>query len=201
MARTKAKDHNEKRDHILKTAAQVFATEGLARASMSQVAKACGISKANIYHYYDSKDDLLFDILDSYLKSLRDQIVAVPVNADDPVEELKSMLGTILIAYQGMDAEHKIQTEGISLLPEDQQNILKGHQREMVQRLNRILLSVEPEILEKDRGMLHATTMSVFGMINWYYMWNKTADKEARLKYANLVAKLTVNGVRGLDDM
>ena len=55
MARPIAKDHSEKRAHILRIAARVFADGGIARASMAQVAEACGISKANIYHYYDSQ--------------------------------------------------------------------------------------------------------------------------------------------------
>ncbi len=198
MARTIAKDYNEKRDHILKTAAQVFAQEGLARASMSQVAKTCGISKANIYHYYNSKDALLFDILDSYLKTLRDQICGASHVTDDPVEKLKHILTIILVAYQGMDAEHKIQTEGIALLPDAQQAVLKGYQRQMVQHLSQILLSIAPSVLSEDRAKLHAATMSVFGMINWYYMWNKDADEGARSDYAELVAKMTVHGVQGL---
>ncbi|MEX0280477.1 MAG: TetR/AcrR family transcriptional regulator, partial [Arenibacterium sp.] len=77
MARTIAKDYSEKRAHILKTAARVFAEQGFARASMAQIAQECGISKANIYHYYSSKDALLFDILDSYLATLRDRLAAV----------------------------------------------------------------------------------------------------------------------------
>ena len=77
MSRPIAKDHDEKRAHILKIAARVFADQGFARASMSQVAKDCGISKANIYHYYSSKDALLFDILDTYLSALRDRIIGL----------------------------------------------------------------------------------------------------------------------------
>ena len=52
MVRTIAKDYDDKRRHILTVAAEVFAREGIARASMNEVARACGISKANIYHYY-----------------------------------------------------------------------------------------------------------------------------------------------------
>ena len=65
MARTITKDYGEKRLIILKAAAEVFAKEGIARASMSEVAKTCGVSKVNIYHYYVSKDALLFDIPDN----------------------------------------------------------------------------------------------------------------------------------------
>ncbi len=198
MARTIAKDHGAKRDHILKTAAQVFADEGLSRASMAQVAKACGISKANIYHYYSSKDALLFDILDSYLRTLRDQTCETTPVSTDAIERLTNILTVILIAYKGMDAEHKIQTEGIALLPLEQQKILKGHQRDMVTHLSDILLTIAPEILQDDRAKLLGATMSVFGMINWFYMWNKDADEAARADYAELVAKLTINGVQGL---
>ena len=74
MARTIAKDHDQKRGQILKSAAKVFAEQGFDRASMTQLARECGTSKANIYHYYDSKDAILFDILDCYLSELRDRI-------------------------------------------------------------------------------------------------------------------------------
>ncbi|MGB7317185.1 MAG: helix-turn-helix domain-containing protein, partial [Planktotalea sp.] len=84
MPRPIAKDHAEKRLHILKEAARVFAEEGIARASMAQVAVAAGVSKANIYHYYDSKHALLFDILDSYLCALRDRLAGLDLNALTP---------------------------------------------------------------------------------------------------------------------
>ena len=74
MARTQAKDHGAKREAILEAAARVFASEGFDRASMAALAHDAGISKANIYHYYDSKDALLFDLLDSHLKELRDRL-------------------------------------------------------------------------------------------------------------------------------
>ncbi|MCP3969761.1 MAG: hypothetical protein GY717_05500 [Rhodobacteraceae bacterium] len=52
----------------------MFAGEWLACASMNRVAQVCGISKANKYHYYDSEDAILVDLLDSYLINRRDQI-------------------------------------------------------------------------------------------------------------------------------
>ena len=77
MARTIAIDHDVKREQILQAAAEVFAKSGFHGASMSQVAKACGLSKPAIYHYYDGKEAVLFDLLDRYLQQLRDRIVAV----------------------------------------------------------------------------------------------------------------------------
>ena len=140
MVRTIAKDYDAKRDKILIAAARVFAQRGVAGASMAEVAKACGISKGNIYHYYDSKLAILFDILDSYLCRLRDRIIAVELNHNNAQASLERLCVAILDAYQGMDREHKIQTEGIPLLPEDQQTILKGYQRDMVRHLEEFLI-------------------------------------------------------------
>lgn len=198
LARSIAKDHDQKRQHILKASARVFAEEGIARASMVQVARACGISKANIYHYYDSKDALLFDILDTYLSALRDRLLATVSDDTEPEDHLNAFVSEVLLAYLRMDAEHKIQSEGIPLLPEDQQVILKSYQRDIVRALNGTLAEIAPQSFEHDKSSLRATTMSIFGMLNWYAMWNKDADQTARSNYARLVCDMVVHGVRGL---
>ncbi len=198
MSRPIAKDHDEKRQHILKVAARVFADQGFARASMSQVAKDCGISKANIYHYYSSKDALLFDILDTYLCALRDRILGLDLADLAPCDQLGRIVIETLRAYEGMDHEHKIQTEGIPLLPDDQQKTLKAYQRDLVMQMSGVVAAIAPKVFDDDPQKLRSTAMSIFGMLNWFYMWNSPADHEAREDYAKLVTRLTLTGVRGL---
>jgi AcrR family transcriptional regulator len=70
MPRGLARDHAAKRDALRRGAAAHFARNGYERASMASVAAACGVSKALIYHYYDSKEALLFDLLHEHLSSL-----------------------------------------------------------------------------------------------------------------------------------
>ncbi len=50
---------------------------------MSQLAIECGVSKALIYHYYQSKEVLLYDIIFTHLKDLVDAVDAVK-QIDDP---------------------------------------------------------------------------------------------------------------------
>ena len=64
MARTRAKDYDEKRAAILHAAARIFAEGGFDRTSMATLAAECGVSKALLYHYYASKEALLHDIYD-----------------------------------------------------------------------------------------------------------------------------------------
>jgi AcrR family transcriptional regulator len=198
VARPIAKDHDEKRAQILNVAARVFAAEGFDRASMNQIARACGISKANIYHYYAGKEVLLFDLLDDYLRSLRDRVCVPPAPGDRVEDRLLATVRAVLRAYQGADDHHRVQISSLSALSEDRQSILRAYQREMVTHLSAILSAAAPERLSGDRKKLRAATMSVFGMLNWYYMWNADAGPEAREDYAQLVTNLTLAGLRGL---
>jgi hypothetical protein len=68
----------------------------------------------------------------------------------------------------------------------------------MVNRLSDILKALAPEKFDDDKAKLRAATMSVFGMLNWYYMWNSGAGTKAREDYADMVSNLTLSGLNGL---
>ena len=198
MARTIAKDFGEKRDNILKTAAKIFADEGYDRASVNQVAKACDISKATIYHYYSSKEDILFAILENYLRNLRDRICELSLDGLSPPERLQATISEILLAYEGADNEHKIQAMGMEALPSDRRDVLKQYQRDLVGFVAQTVRMIAPDAFADDGAKLRSVTMAIFGMVNWFYMWNTTADAATRIAYADIVSTLSLHGIEGL---
>ena len=196
MARTIAKDYDQKREQILKTAAKVFAEAGFDRASMSQLAKACNISKANIYHYYDGKDALLFGVLDTYLRELRDRLTKVNGAGMSPDDHLRELVKEVLMAYHGADDEHRVQAAGISSLSAEQQKTLRGYQRDMVTQMSDVVKAIVPAKYAQNPQRLLETTMSIYGMLNWYYMWNRDPSEEARIAYSKTVTDLVLNGIK-----
>ena len=146
----------------------------------------------------DSKDAILFDILETYLRELRDLICGLEMEGLSPPEKLHRVVAEILLAYQGVDDEHRVQTSGMSALPEDQQRLLRGYQRDMVNFLSAILSEVAPDVFQGDGAKLRSATMSVFGMLNWFYMWNGRSGTEAREDYADLVTGMVLGGLRAL---
>lgn len=197
MARRQAKDHDDKRKTMLSAAARVFASRGIVGASMNEVASSCGISKANIYHYYTGKTDLVFDILNNYLGTLRDRICSLDVSEYSAPDQLHALTKAFLLAYEGMDNEHRIQTEGIALLKPEQQKVLKGYQKEMVAVMAGTIRDCAPDLLNNDDTKCRQVTMSVFGMLNWFYMWQPNATQAQRIDYAATIAELTLNGIQG----
>jgi len=186
MPRGIAKDYDEKRAALRKGAAAYFAAHGYDRASMTGAARECGVSKALIYHYYDSKEALLFDILDTHLS-----VLAATVETARP-EGLPGLIRAILMAYEDADAEHKLQLDALTTLPEALQQPLLDLQRRLVAIMSEAVAAERPE-LSPDR--LRAVTMTVFAILNWFYMWHRPGKGLSRADYANLAADFVRGGI------
>lgn len=66
-------------EEITRAAVELFATQGYATTSVQQIVEAAGVTKGAMYHYFASKDDLLFGIYDGLLtlqKAHLDEIIA-----------------------------------------------------------------------------------------------------------------------------
>ena len=196
MARTRASNYDEKRLAILNRSAELFSEHGYDRASMNRIAEACGVSKANLYHYYKDKEGLLFDVIRFHLKELLD-VIEEANHIDLPADErLRELVGALLEAYRDADSQHNVQISSMRFLPPKRQTELKGMEREMVEIFSNAILGVAPHL--KGTRMLKPVTMSLFGMVNWHYLWFKNTGSVTRADYADLVTKLIADGTRGL---
>lgn len=160
---------------------------------MAGAARACGVSKALLYHYYGSKEALLFDILHEHLGALAAAVDGVP-RTGPPEARLRRLIRAILAEYEDADAEHKLQLDALALLPEAMRAPLLELQRGIVRVMGDTLEAAHPGLGPR-RG---AVTMSVFGMLNWVYMWHRPGKGLSREAYADLAADLVLGGVRGL---
>lgn len=196
MARTRARNYDEKRRAILNRSADLFSEYGYDRASMNRIAEACGVSKANLYHYYKDKEGLLFDVIQFHLKELID-VIDEANHAILPAEErLRGLIGALLEAYRDADSQHNVQISSMRFLPPKRQAELKNMEREMVETFSNAIVGVAPHL--KGTKMLKPVTMSMFGMINWHYLWFKSTGSVSRADYADLVTKLIADGTRGI---
>lgn len=196
MARLRAADYDGKRQAILDRSTALFARQGYDRTSMAEVAAACGVSKALVYHYYVSKETLLFDILRDHLQALIDAVAAVAPQADARAR-LRALVGALLEAYRDSDHQHRIQLNELDKLPATKQKLLKDMERGLVQAFADGIAAVVPQV-GRDRRLLMPVTMSLFGMLNWHYMWFRDGGPMSREDYADLATTLLIEGAQAL---
>ncbi|MCA1298726.1 TetR/AcrR family transcriptional regulator [Stappia indica] len=197
MARPRADDYDDKRKAILKTSAALFAEHGFDRASMNQIAQGCGVSKALLYHYYANKDALLFDIIRDHLDELNAAVEEAAAPAAPGEARLEACVGALLDAYRDANAEHKIQINEMKRLPPEQQEELKERERQLVKMFAAALADAVPA-LGGGSELLKPVTMSLFGMVNWHYMWFREGGAVSREDYARIATRLILDGARSL---
>ena len=198
MARPIAKDHDEKRGAILSAATRVFAEQGYERSSMALVAEACGISKSLIYHYYPSKEALLYDILSTHLEGLLTRLTPLKTVGGSPEDDLRALVQALLQGYRGADAVHRLQLEAMGALSRKQQADLAAIQRTLVALFADAIQRTAPERFERRADLLTPVTMALFGMLNWFFLWHQPRKGISRRDYADLATDILLKGVTAL---
>jgi TetR/AcrR family transcriptional regulator len=196
MARPKSADHDDKRRAILRRSAKLFAQNGYDRTSMAEVASATGVSKALLYHYYTGKEALLFDILQAHLQDLMDAVRVVDTKLA-PRARLRALIGAVLGAYRDADDEHKIQINELRKLPIARKKELVALERSLVSIFADAVAAAVPTIANRS-VLLKPVTMSLFGMMNWHYMWFREKGPVSREDYADMVTTLLIEGAQAL---
>lgn len=194
MARTRAADFDEKRRSILDSAAAVFAKLGMERASMAQIAQENNVSKALLYHYYPSKDLLIFDIGRTHLIELEAAISQADRPDLAPRVRLRHLIGGVLENYRTASHFHQVLLNGTGSLSEDQRLELREMERRIVKAFSDVLVDINPALAESRAGVT-PVTMSLFGILNWVYTWFRPSGALSREGYADMVTALFLDGV------
>ena len=193
MARSRAADYDDKRRSILKIAAAVFAREGFHGASIATIAAAAEVSKATLYHYYANKDALLFALLQGHLKEVLAALYAAQKSTASPEAQLHAYIVAILEAYRDADDEHRVQIHDMSSLSTNHRNALMALEREIVRLVADCLDLVVPDLL-KYREKRQPLAMSLFGILNWHFLWFREQGPMDRKAYADFVMTLFLRG-------
>ncbi|ACB62753.1 TetR family transcriptional regulator [Burkholderia ambifaria] len=197
MARTRAPDHESQREQILDLAAEKFAQTSYPSTSMSDLATASGTSKARLYHYYESKEAILFDLLDRYTKRLM-LIIAEVEGASQrrgltERDAFAELVRAFLAEYETSHSRHVALLNDVKYLEDAQREIVLDRQRDIVAAFARQLARAYPDRISKENQT--SVTMMVFGMINWTFTWLKPGGRLGYRDFAEQVIDLMERGL------
>ncbi len=172
MSKRKRMRPEIRRKQILDTAVHLFRTVGYESASLRDLAATVGINKATIYHYFNSKEEILFTILDELGESLLQGLNDARRRHTDPLEGLEAMICFQIGYLEGHLDEVKVLVE--------EQKALGAELAERTRVTQASILELYEENLTRcmEKGLVrkvHLATaaFSIIGHINWLYQWYK----------------------------
>lgn len=192
MARGRSATYDEQRELILQRAAQLFARRGYPATSMNQVAEACQLSKATLYHYYRDKYDLLVSITDGHVSRLAALVAAEDVPPLRGEARLRQLIGRIVMEYAHAQDAHRVLTQDVRFLEDGDRERVLDKERAVVAGFARAVAEMRPgasvETLAKP------LTMLLFGMVNWMFTWMRSDGTLDHAALAPIVADLFIGG-------
>ncbi|WP_372826599.1 TetR/AcrR family transcriptional regulator [Polaromonas sp.] len=199
MARPKSATHELQREAILDVAAQCFAQRSYMAASMNDIAAACGTSKARLYHYYGSKEAILFDLLDRYTQHLLATIGQTEASAQrknlDDRAALHELIRNFLDQYESSATRHSALLGDTKFLGDAQRELILDRQRDVVSAMTRFLKRAYPQRITATNQT--AVTMMLFGMINWTFTWMRPDGPMSYRAFSEEVVAMLERGLAG----
>ena len=183
-----------RRARMCRTAAQLFRDRGYDATSVSDVARALGMTKAGLYHHFESKEALLFEIMMYGLERVRDEVIVPVRTVRDPEERLRQLIVRhARIATRGQGAIAHLGDE-IRALP--------SSGRRQIERRMRIYFDLIRDTLAelKAAGRLRdvdptVATFGLLGMILWLPRWFRQGGRLDQEAVANEIANFALGGL------
>lgn len=193
MARGRAATYDDQRETILARAAELFAHRGYAGTTMNDIAEACGMSKATLYHYYDDKYALLVSICEGHVTTLHALVDEVDARPLPPEDHLRELIRRFVQAYADARHAHRVLTEDVRFLESGDRERVLGTERALVAAIARVVAAVRPELASAH--LAKPLTMLLFGMINWMFTWMRPDGALDHEALAPIVADLFLGGL------
>lgn len=195
MTRVRADDYDDKKQAILDKAAALIARRGFDVATMLDVAKACGTSKSHLYHYFPSKEDLLYAIvLEHITQQAADlsRIVAQPLPAQ---ARFTQFVDSFVQGAARSRHQHLMLMNDLKFLPKAQRDHVHKLEVDMTELLAGLLREINPGLMSQE-NLRKPYALLLFGMMIWTFSWYRRTGAIAPAELAQRIALLFVDGFK-----
>lgn len=193
MARTRSEKYDEIQAAILRTAAHLFATRGYERTSIADLAEACELSRGALYHYFDSKEAILFAMLDSLVRSLLTHLEQAVADGGTPLDKFERVIEAFVQHNARSPEEQIVLLNDLGALQAKEQRQITQTERKIVELVGRLLGAIDMgEKMTQKNARVY--TMMLFGMINYTYTWYRAEGPVKPKDFAQMATTLFLNG-------
>jgi len=195
MTRARADDYEHKKRAILDRAVALIASKGFDHATMIDVANACGTSKSHLYHYFPSKEDLLYAIVKAHIT---DQVTVLSAIVREPrpaVERFARFVGAFVREGAKSRNHHLVLMNDIKFLPTAQREDVRKMEQALMQLMVGLLREINPEKMSAVK-VQSSYALLLFGMVIWTFTWYEKNGPISPAELAEKISDLFLNGFR-----
>jgi TetR/AcrR family transcriptional regulator, cholesterol catabolism regulator len=179
----------DSRQEILRTAARLFQQRGYHATSMNDVASALKLSKGGLYHHFQSKDEILFNLMDHAMNITQERVINGVRDIADGEERLRMLIRRhIEVVLSVRDREITVMLHENHPLPPSSRRRINARKKDYVHFVENLIAEVQRGRHSSGTVSPRAAAFALLGMINWIYQWYRP---EGALQQEHLVRQYT----------
>lgn len=196
MSIKKGRDESVKRQReVFETAARLICKRGYDGTSIQEIADACGMTKAGLYHHIGSKEGLLSAIMEYGMDLFEEEVLSHVEHIENPVERLKAcMARNIRLVTAGANKE-------ITIILHEHATLHGPAGKKINARKKKYVRFLEASFEEAMRKKLIRTVQpkiaayGFLGMVLWTYKWFRPEGSLSEVQVADGMVDLLFNGL------
>ena len=183
-------------ERLVEVALRLFADRGFEATSVQDVVSTVGVTKGAMYHYFDSKDDLLAEI---YARVLREQMERLEafVHADAPIEErvFEAAADVVVTTIEHLDST-TVFFRSLHQLSESKQKEVRRERRRYHDAFRGMVLEGQRSGAFRDDIPADLVVDYFFGSVHHLPMWWKAGRHLAAVSVGETFATLLLDSLR-----
>jgi AcrR family transcriptional regulator len=187
------------RERVLAASAKLFREKGFERASVREIASACGILPGSLHYRYRSKDDILVDMMRLAIEKTIYGIIEATSTIQDPLKKMKSALRAhVNVLMSGDDMLYVLLFEWRSVHGTAREQIIA--ERDRYERYWQTILN-DLKVLGFIRKDMDLDMLRLIGLgaINWAATWYKENGKYNLEQIADAIWQMMTRGILNVD--
>jgi AcrR family transcriptional regulator len=168
---SRASNDNQRLREILEQAARLIRQRGYEATSMQEIASACGMTKAGLYHHVTTKESLLVAIMSYGMDLFEERVLARVSHIADPLERLRATMA------RNIELVTEDSAKEVTIILHEHQTLTGDAQRAVNARKKRYVRFLEDGFREAmTRGQIRTVdptiaAFSFLGTVLWTYKW------------------------------
>ena len=180
---------------IAKAAARLFNEKGFLETSMDDISAAARLSKGGIYHYFSSKNEMLYFICTNFMGLLLNNLEQELEKIRENYVKIQYIISRHIEFYTKYIAEAKTTIHEGHLLPSEYFKVIGEQQRQYHRIVSDVLSDYFDGRMSKDE--LKVITFILFGTCNGIYFWYDPRGPMTPKELSGIIINLLCRGLSG----
>ena len=182
-------------EKLMRVSVELFAEQGYAQTSVQQIVDAAGVTKGALYHYFSSKDDLLFDIYDRILSLQREHLDEIAARGLPIAETMRLVCEDVLVTSIEWLHEGTVFFRSQHMLSAERQSEVKRRRREYNDAFERLLVAGQDEGVFRDDIPAAVLIAHFFSDPHYLGQWYSPKGAQTKERVASELTELYLTGI------